>query len=170
MTRTYTRRAPRADVSAAGETVAPQVVARPTRAEEVTTERRRKRGATVLSGQKLIFDKSLMDEKKYVYRVINDDGSKLQARTEMDDYELVDDPKKMIKPDGTDLGTKASIIVGKTENGTPMRGYLARKLRSYYEQDQRDKAADNMQTMAAIATPKGLEGRSYDPTSRRLET
>lgn len=141
-----------------------------TRAETIKSERRRQRGATVLTGQKLYFDKSLMDEKKYAYRVINDDGRKIQLRTEMDDYELVDDPAKQIKPDGTDLGSKASVIVGKDENGHPMRGYLARKLRSYYEDDQRDKADENMKTMTAIARPKNMEGRSYDPTSRRLET
>ncbi len=111
-----------------------------------------------------------MDEDKYFYRVINDDGRKIQLRTEMDDYELVDDPKKMLKPDGTDLGTKASIIVGRDEHGNPMRGYLARKLRTWYDDDQRSKSEENMKTMAAIATPKGLEGRSYEPTSRRLET
>lgn len=169
MTRPYRRRVPLAPEQSV-ETVTAAVVERPTRAEEHQSERRRKRGDPVLSGLKLQFDRSLFDEKKFNYRVINDDGRRIQSLTELDDYELVDDPKKMLKSDGTDLGTKASIIVGKDEYGKPMRGYLARKLKTWYDADQREKSAKNMETMAAIATPKGLEGRSYEPTSRRLET
>lgn len=168
MTRIYTRRNPIAQQRE--ETTTAPEPSRPSRADTVASNRRRKRGDAVLSGLKLHFDRSLFDEKKYVYRVINDDGRKIQLRTEQDDYELVDDPQKLLKPDGTDLGTKASIIVGRDENGHPMRGYLARKLKSYYDDDQRDKAEENMKTMTAIARPKGLEGRTYDPTSRRLET
>lgn len=167
MPRTYTRRNPAAQQREDMVAIEPS---RPSRAETVTSNRRRKRGDAVLSGLKLHFDRSLFDEKKYVYRVINDDGRKIQLRTEMDDYELVDDPQKLLKPDGTDLGTKASVIVGRDEHGTPMRGYLARKLKSYYDDDQHAKAEDNMQTMQAIARPKGLDGRSYDPISRRFET
>ncbi len=140
------------------------------RAEQVEGERRRRRGSLELSGQKLVFNRELFDEKKYAYRVINDDGRKIMSRTELDDYELVDDPAKALKEDNTDLGSKVSIVVGRNEDGSPMRGYLARKLRRYYDADQKEKVAKNNETMMAISEPKmDTKHRTYSPSSRRME-
>lgn len=142
---------------------------KPTRAEAVSGERRRRRGAVENTGHRLLFDKKLLDEEKYVYRVINDDGVKLHRRTVEDDYDLVPDPSKTIKTDGTDLGSMASVVVGRTESGQPIRGYLARKLRTDYEQDQAAKRVQNEQTMRAISQPQIPANRLYTPDSRNYE-
>lgn len=141
------------------------------RAQETTQERRRKRGSTVNAGKRLTVNEELLDREKYHYRFLNDDGGRIAHMTQNDDYELVIDPTKKTKEDSTDLGSAVSVVVGKDGNGNPQRAYLARKLKTYYDEDQREKSRDLDETMNGIrrGVPQGqgagdLQSKSYTPT------
>lgn len=120
------------------------------RATKEKTERRRQRGANVLSGIKLGVNPELLDEKRFAYRWINDQGGRIDQMTKADDYELVRDPTKAGKPDSDGEGTVISKVVGRGEAGQPMKAYLARKPRNFYEEDQADKKASINKTMESI--------------------
>jgi len=47
-----------------------------------------------------------------------------------------------IKHDSTDLGAAVSIVVGTKVDGSPMRAFLCRKPRKFYEDDEKKKAED----------------------------
>lgn len=140
------------------------------RATEEQSERRRRRGSTVATAVRLGVNEKLLDHKKYQYRWINDDAARIHMMTKSDDYDLVIDPEKATKEDSTDLGSAVSVVTGRDKNGNPQRSYLARKLREYYEADQRAKFADLDETMKGIkrGKPQGeeaaaLAGTSYVP-------
>lgn len=123
---------------------------RQTRADEVKTERRRQRGANQIMGLKLGVSEAILDRQNFEYRWINDNGARIEQMTTADDWDLVPDPKKEGKPDADGLGSIISKVVGKGESGQPMRAYLARKPRKFYEEDQRDKANSIKRTVDAI--------------------
>lgn len=124
--------------------------ARPSRADEVKSERRRQRGANQIMGLKLGVSESILDRQKFEYRWINDNGGRIEQMTTADDWDLVPDPKMQGKPDADGLGSIISKVVGKGESGQPMRAYLARKPRQFYEEDQRDKRDSIKRTMDSI--------------------
>lgn len=51
---------------------------------------------------------------------------------------------------GTDLGSRVSLIADKTESGTPVRAYLMKIKEEYWLEDQKDLEGRNMQIMSAI--------------------
>lgn len=51
---------------------------------------------------------------------------------------------------GTDLGSRVSLIADKTESGTPVRAYLMKIKDEYWLEDQKDIETRNMQIMSAI--------------------
>lgn len=140
------------------------------RAAEVKAERRRRRNTTVLTGQKLGVDESLLDRKNFEYRWINDKAGRISAMTKNDDWDLMVDPSKKVKDDATNEGALISIDVGYGENNQPMKAYLARKPKDFYREDQAAKAADLDRTMEAIkrgkpqtAEAQELGNKSYVP-------
>ncbi len=120
------------------------------RAIEEKTQRRRQRGENVQRGQKLTVSEAFLDRNAYEYRWLNDNGSRIDQMTRDDDWDLVLDPSKQGKPDADGLGSAISKHVGKTEHGTPMRAYLARKKKEFYEEDQREKRQSIDKTMESI--------------------
>lgn len=128
--------------------------ARPTRADEVKTERRRQRGSTAHTGMKLGVNEALLDRKNFEYRWINDKAGRIDAMTKNDDWDLVVDPSKQVKGEGTNEGSYVSIHVGTGENNQPLRAYLARKPKAFYDEDQADKKAELDKTMEAIKRGK----------------
>lgn len=127
---------------------------RPNRAEEEKGERRRKRGSLQHTGVKLAVPEEHLDRANYEYRWINDDGARMAAMTQHDDWDIVHDPSKKVKDNATGEGTGISIIVGKREDGRPMRAFLARKRKDFYQDDQREKGERIMQTEQAIKDGK----------------
>lgn len=112
------------------------------RNEQIKTERRR-RNTGALGGrrQRLWVDETKLDREKYEYRFVNDDATgRLHQLTVQDDWEIVPDRDGEVKPDGSDLGARASTIAGVQANGAPLRSVLCRKLKTYYEDDQREKS------------------------------
>lgn len=143
---------------------------RPTRAEKVAEERRKKRGGmNALAGQKLAVPEKFLDRANFEYRWINDDGGRIQALTEMDDYDLVHDPRKEGKKDTDGNSSLVSKIVGKNDAGQPVRAYLARKPKHYYQEDQAEKQNLLDEKMGGIkrGVPQGegaqLGGHAYVP-------
>lgn len=120
------------------------------RALQEKTERRRQRGDNIVKGQKLTVSESYLDRTNYEYRWINDNGGRIDQMTKDDDWDLVPDPSKAGKPDSDDVGSMISKVVGRSDIGIPMRAYLARKPKGFYEEDQRDKRESIDKTMAAI--------------------
>jgi hypothetical protein len=107
---------------------------RPTRAEEVRQERRRKPGSTVMSGIKLGVDESKLDRKNYEYRWVNDRGNRVQQLTS-NDWDLA--PEQAALAAGGE-GTVQSTIVG-TDGGKPYSGILMRKRKDWFEADRAEK-------------------------------
>lgn len=113
---------------------------RPTRAEKVARERRKKRGGlNALAGQKLSVREEFLDRANFEYRWINDDGGRIESLTEMDDWDLVTDPERKGKEDVDRMSSFVSKIVGKNDAGHPIKAYLARKPKDFYQEDQADK-------------------------------
>lgn len=140
------------------------------RAEQVKQERRRRRNTTVLTGQKLGVDESMLDRENYEYRWINDRAGRINAMTKNDDWDLVVDPSKKTKEDATNEGSLVSIDVGYGENNQPMKAYLARKPKKFFLEDQAAHRADLDKTMDAIkrgkpqtAEAQELGNKSYVP-------
>ena len=101
------------------------------RAEEVRSERRRKRGSTTISGLKLHVDPDRMDPG-YEYRWVNDKGGRVQAMYD-NDWDKVEDGALSDAP-----GTVPSKTVG-SDGGKPLNAILMRKRKEYYEADFKEK-------------------------------
>jgi len=106
------------------------------RADEVRTERRRKRGSVALSGLKLTTDESKLDRNRFSYRWVRDSGSRMQQLI-ADDY----DPAPEQAVEGNQgLGSVGQKIGGTEENGKPYGMVLMRKRKDWYDADQKEKA------------------------------
>jgi hypothetical protein len=104
-----------------------------------------------------------LKDPRYVYRWINDEPGRIFQLTEQDDYDFVYDER--IRSEGkdahknTDGGTRISRIVGRSKTGEPLRAYLCRKLKDYYEEDQR-KRHDHWQKVTAQVEMGRVPGSS----------
>ncbi len=107
---------------------------RPTRAEEVRQERRKKPGQTVLSGQKLVVDESKLDRNKFEYRHVNDKNGRMQQLHAVD----WDVAPENAKEDTNSLGGVISTHAG-VDEGKPFNTVLMRKRKDWFLDDQRDK-------------------------------
>lgn len=108
---------------------------RPTRADEVRTERRKKAGAVALSGLKLGVSEGSLDRTNFEYRWVNDKGNRVKQLHD-DDWDKVSDP---VKDDATGLGSVQSTVVGTDKEGKPFEGILMRKRKDWFQADQKEK-------------------------------
>jgi hypothetical protein len=104
---------------------------RPTRADQVRTERRRKPGSTTITGMKLHVDNSLLDPA-YEYRWANDRNGRVQ-QLYADDWDKVEDPNIV-----SSAGTVPTLQVG-VDEGKPFNAVLLRKRKEWYQADQQEK-------------------------------
>lgn len=111
-------------------------------------------------------------DPNYVYRWFNDQGGRL-AQAQQADYQFVTSDENVTvgaaEDLNTDEGSYVSQIVGKTEDGKPMRAYLMKIKREFYEEDQATKQeqVDEMDAAiegGAIRGQPGQDGR-YVPKS-----
>lgn len=105
---------------------------RETRAAEVQSERRRKRGGS--RAGKLAVPEEMLDRENFVYRWANDKNNRLSDLTVNDDYEIVRNPAI----EGAGEGTPVTRNVG-TNDGKPLMGYLLRKPKRFHEADQKER-------------------------------
>lgn len=106
--------------------------ARPTRAEKVRQERRRKPGQVLLSGVKLAVDQSKLDPN-FTYRWVNDKGNRVQ-QLESADWDPVNEA---VKDDSDGAGTVQTKIVG-TDAGKPYNAVLMRKRKDWFKEDKKE--------------------------------
>jgi len=84
------------------------------------------------------------NERGTVGRWINDSAGRLQ-QAQQGGYDFVQDPTITIgdAEDGnSDLGSSVSRVVGKNEDGTPLRAYLMEIPKEMYDEDQKAKQAE----------------------------
>lgn len=123
-----------------------QLEDQPTRArrsrsdEELPARRRRNDMETV--GKRLAVNTSLLDYDRFSYRFINDAPARLFQMTQQDDWDIVTQNGAIVKSDSTDLGDAVSVTVGTKPDGSPLRSYLCRKPRKFYDEDQKKKQTD----------------------------
>jgi hypothetical protein len=106
---------------------------RPTRADEIRTERRKKPGSTSISGLKLHIDKDKLDPA-YEYRWVNDTPGRVQ-QLYGEDWDKVKAGDITSSP-----GTIPTQHVG-SDAGKPINAILMRKRKEYYAADQKEKQA-----------------------------
>lgn len=116
---------------------------RPTRAEAVRTERRRKPGSLAAGGMKLAVDESKLDRVNYHYRQVNDTPGRLQ-QLEGQDYDIAPEVGASVNSNG--VGTVNSVLAG-VKDGKPYNTVLMRKPIAMHEEDQKlkQKPLDEME-------------------------
>lgn len=134
---------------------------KPTRAEEVRQERRRKPGSLASAGYKLGVDESKLDRKNYHYRFVNDKDGRVQ-QLYAQDYDPA--PEVGAKQDTNGLGTVNTAQAG-VADGKPFNAVLMRKPIRMHEEDQKEKQKPLEEMEEAIR--RGADhGKSNAPASQ----
>lgn len=120
------------------------------------TQRRRKQRTSETQGRKLAVPASLTDFNKFVYRWVNDDGVRMFALTQEDDWELA--PKSAEIPEVVESEDAFRRVVGRNADGSPMFAYLCRKLKTFYDEDQKAKQVDLDEQLAQMLRGKARDG------------
>lgn len=123
------------------------------------TRRRRATGSINQTLGKLGVNPDLLNHDQYAYRWFNDtQNGKLQLKTTHDDWDIVKDPA--VKEDNTDLGSAISIVVGSNKDGSPLRAYLCRKLKTYFDEDKAEAQARLDEQLEQLSRGKDRTGGS----------
>lgn len=120
------------------------------RIKEERAQRRRRTGLRDDSRLALSVPETAKD-KDFEYRWVNDDGRRVQALNESDDWDFVTSAD--IKADERNVkegAERISRVVGRTEQGAGMRAYLMRKPKDYYQEDKAAEQAAIDETEAAM--------------------
>lgn len=131
-------------------------------------QRRRKSSHAQMTGQRLAVNESMLDKANYKYRWINDSPARIMMKTKEDDWDIVTNAGGVVKDDSTDLGNAVSAVVGSHQDGSPMRAYLCRKPKSYWDEDQSAKGAELDEQLAQLRrgmTRAGASQSDYVPNS-----
>lgn len=109
------------------------------RKEEAQAERRRKRTERASSIKYLLqIPAEKLELHKFIYRWMSDDEARIFSVTKNDDWSLVHQDGTEIKDDA-DFGSAVNKVGGKRKDGSPLRQYLMRKPRKYWDEDQRQR-------------------------------
>jgi hypothetical protein len=130
---------------------------RQSRADEQLPERR-KRTEIDMTGKRLAVRNDLLDFDKYKYRWINDADVRMYQLTKQDDWEVMTQDGAALKSDNTDLGAGVSIPVGTKPDGSAMRAYLCRKLKRFYDDDQKMKQTELDEQLAQLRLGNSAKG------------
>ena len=109
-------------------------------------------------GKRLPVHASKLDFSKYAYRWINDDEVRLFQKTKQDDWDFVSNGGEAANGANTDLGDRVSVIVGTKPDGSPRKAYLCRKLRKFYDDDEKKKATDLDEQLAQLRRGNSAKG------------
>ena len=115
---------------------------RMTRAEEIAAGRRRRSSSEDMNGLflRLGVDPATKDAN-YEYRWINDADGRLQALTQQDDWDFVENHEAALDERNlNDSETRIKRQVGTTKTGEPMWAYWCRKYKPWYDEDMRKQA------------------------------
>lgn len=122
-------------------------------------EQRRRKSRDSVVGQRLGVNESSLDFSRYAYRWINDKPARLFAKTKEDDWDVVHQDGSEVKEE-SDLGSAVSQVVGTNPDGSPMRAYLCRKRRDWYEADQEEKTRELQQQLSELRRGNDRSGAS----------
>lgn len=131
--------------------------ARQSRDEEILPERRRRSNADT-TGRRLAVRTDMLDLEKYTYRWVNDSEVRMFNLTKQDDWDVVLQDGSALKDDNTDLGNAVSMPVGTKPDGSAMRAYLCRKLKRFYDDDQKMKQTDLDEQLAQLRRGNAASG------------
>lgn len=138
----------------------------PGRPRKEETQRRRKSRHGVI-GQRLGVNESMLDFERYAYRWLNDDPARLFNKMKEDDWDVVHQQGGEVK-DESDLGSAVSTVVGTKPDGSPLRAYLCRKPKPYFDEDKQAKQAeldDQLEQLRRGMTREGASQSDYVPHS-----
>lgn len=122
-----------------------EAITKPTRAEEVRQERRRKPGSVALNGIKLGVDEGKLDRKNFAYRFVRDEGNRVQ-QLHTQDWDPV---PEQVKDDSNGLGT-VNTAHGGVADGKPYNMVMLRKRKEWFDADQSEKMRPLDEMDAAI--------------------
>lgn len=133
------------------------------RAEEVATSRRRRQDFGGLPNMKLAVHEGAKDPN-YEYRIINDKPGRIHQKTVMDDWDIVKTTEMNGHVDYAKQageGTPMAFMAGSMEGGAPMKAYLCRKPKQFYEEDKGKEQAviDAKEESIKRGIVKGPEGQ-----------
>lgn len=134
--------------------------------DAAATSRRRRKSADVQASGRMGVDPSLLDHDRFAYRWINDKPGRMVTKTKHDDWDMV--PNAGEKEDSTDMGDMVSIVVGTLPDGSPMRAYLCRKPKTYFDEDRKTAQAELDRQINELSRGKSRDGSSqsdYVPRS-----
>jgi hypothetical protein len=141
---------------------APQ--AQPARVEAEQKKRRRRSDTSETRNLKLAVPSNLLDRDKFEYRWINDKASgRIQDKTVNDDWDIV----HTLGADNKEVAVTRNV--GNGESGQPMKAYLCRKPKEFYEEDRAKalkaiKEREEGLRRGATGDPQGLGGpHAYVP-------
>lgn len=129
-------------------------------------QERRRRKSSELSGQRRKLALSEELDPDFVYRWVNDEGTRLHDLTVNDDYDIVQSRSGVMKPDGTGIGSEVAVPVGVGQTGARVRAVLVRKPKKYWTDDHEQKQRHIDDLEAGIrqgATPNAGVEKSYVP-------
>ena len=127
---------------------------------------RRRGGSVGQLRQRLAVSENALDRENFTYRWVNDDPGRVQYLTENDVWEIVPDPDREVKADAESGGSALSVVTGKDDYGRPLRSYLMRKPKVYYEEDQklkRQKIDERVNKIERGDDADTAVSRSYKP-------
>ncbi len=133
--------------------------ARRSRDDDVLPERR-KRNDIDTTGKRLSVRTDMLDHEKYVYRWVNDRDTRLFQLTQQDDWNVMTQDGGELKPDSTDMGAAITVPVGVEKDGSPIKAYLCRKLRRFYDEDQKMKQTDLDEQLTRLRQGNDAQGGS----------
>lgn len=132
---------------------------KPTRAEEVRTERRRKRGSVnAIGNQRLAVDKEKLDPS-FEHRWVKDNGYRV-SQLHQQDWDPV--PHQVVdETDGEGASNKKFGGVG--EMGKPYEMVLMRKRKDWFEEDQAEKHEASREVDRQIKSGTQHQNQSQNP-------
>lgn len=109
-----------------------------TRAPRNEQRRERRKKRTSVTGQRLAAAIPPEDQAKYQFRWINDSPARLFRMTKEEDWDICHQNGGEVTEE-SDLGSAISIPVGTNPDGSPMRAFLCRKYKDWFDADQDEK-------------------------------
>lgn len=101
-------------------------------------QRRRRRDRKGMLGYRLQVPAEKLELHRFKYSWVNDQDARIFALTKQDDWNFVHQDGSEIKDDA-DRGSAINVVVGEKANGQPLRAFLCRKRKDWWEDDQRQK-------------------------------
>lgn len=137
------------------------------REETIKAERRRRNSDGLAGVRNRLGISADLDTKNFVYRWVNDEGTRIHDLTVNDDWDFVESRDGKAKPDATGLGANITVPVGVAKNGDAVKGALLRKRKDYHDEDEQAKRRriDELENgLKAGATPGADRDRQYVPS------